>query len=181
MKNTTNIGNSASQCQSSSDDGNPKRVPSPVDCAVTIVVGHHLRRRAQAAQERILRVRRPAAHDDPIDAKRRDGEDVEDADVEVRDHPIRRAPAEDRAAVHGDDGPGRQRQNRSHQRRQQKHALVGAGRDDRLLDQEFGQVGERLQQAERADHVRTAAQMHGCPHLAVEQDQERDDDQQRDQ
>ena len=38
MKNTTNIGNSASQYQSSSEAGSPARVPMPVFCALTMSV-----------------------------------------------------------------------------------------------------------------------------------------------
>ena len=53
-------------------------------------VGHHLRGRAQRAEERIFRVRRPAAHDDAIDLERGDGEDVEDADIDVGDRPALR-------------------------------------------------------------------------------------------
>ena len=45
------------------------------------LVGHHLRRRAQAAEEGVLRVRSPAAHDDAVHAQRTDREDVKDADV----------------------------------------------------------------------------------------------------
>ena len=41
------------------------------------LVGDHLRRRAQRAEERVFRVRGPAAHDDAVDAERRDREDVE--------------------------------------------------------------------------------------------------------
>ncbi len=65
------------------------------------------------------------------------------------------------------------------QRRQQEHALVGARRDDRLLEHELQQVGERLQQAERPDDVGTAAQLHRRPDLAVHEQQEGDAEQQR--
>ena len=197
MKNTMNIGNSCSQFQSSSELGSAGVVPGPSFCALTMsvrlsepdaqqhgdddeadrdLVGHHLRGRAQRAEERVLRVRRPAAHDDAVDAERGDGEQIEHADVEVGDHPA--APA---VLVERDHRPGRQRQHRGHQRRQQEHALVGAGRDQRLLEHELQQVGERLQQAERPHHVGAAAQLHRRPHLAVHQQQEGDDDEQGDQ
>ncbi len=61
-------------------------------------VGDHLRRRAQRRQERIFRVRRPAGHDDAVDAERGDRKKVEDADVDVADDP---------AVVDGNDRPGR--------------------------------------------------------------------------
>ena len=38
MKNTTNIGSSVSQCQSSSELGSPSGVPSPAFCALTMSV-----------------------------------------------------------------------------------------------------------------------------------------------
>ena len=56
-------------------------------------VGDHLRGRAQRAQERIFRVRGPAAHDDAVDAERRDREDIENADIDVGDDPAVRRPA----------------------------------------------------------------------------------------
>ena len=64
-------------------------------------------------------------------------------------------------------------------RREQEDALVGAGRDDRLLEHEFQQIGEGLQQAERPDHVRSAPHLHRRPDLAVGIEQEGDDDQQQ--
>jgi hypothetical protein len=136
------------------------------------LVGDHLRRRAQRAEERVLRVRSPTAHDDAVHAERGDREDVEDADIDVGDRPAFR----DR-----DHRPGRQREHAGDQRRQQEHALVGARRDDRLLEDELQQVGEALQQAEGADHVRAAAQLHRRPDLAVGEQDEGDEDQQADQ
>ena len=59
------------------------------------------------------------------------------------------------------------RQHRRNQRRQQEHALVGAGRNDRLLEDELQKIGEGLEQPEGTDDVRTAAQLHRRPDLAV--------------
>ena len=73
-----------------------------------------------------------------------------------------------------------ERQNDRHQRRQNEHALVGARRDDRLLEDELQEVGERLQHAPRADDVRSAAQMHRAPDLALEVDERRRGEQQAD-
>ena len=168
MKKITNIGNSGSQYQ-------PKHAAGRVSCAVDDVasgsasrpeqhgdddeadrdlVGDHLRRRAQRAEERILRVRSPAAHDDAVDAERGDREEVEDADIDVGDRP---------AAAERDHRPGRRAPAwQVTQRRQQEDALVGAGRDDRLLEHELEQVGEGLQQAEGADHVGAAAHLHAA-------------------
>ena len=66
------------------------------------------------------------------------------------------------------------------QRREQEDALVGAGRDDRLLEHELQQVGEGLQQAPGADDVRPAAQLHRRPDLAVGIEEVGDEDQQHD-
>ena len=132
-------------------------------------VTHHLRRRAQRRQERIFRVRRPAGHDDAVDRQRRDREDVEHADIDVGDHP---------AEIHRDHGPGRERQHAAHQRRQQEHALVGAGGNDRLLQHELQKVGEGLEQAPGADHVGSAPDLHRRPDLAVGQQDVGDRDQQ---
>ena len=108
------------------------------------LVGHHLRGRAQRAHERILRVRRPAAHDDAVDGERGQRQQVEDADVEVGDHPLAEPVLVDR-----DHRPGGEREGRGGERRQQEHALVGAGRDDRLLEGELQKVGERLEAGRR--------------------------------
>ena len=136
------------------------------------LVGDHLRRRAQRGQERIFRIRRPAGHDDAVDAERGDGEDVEHADVDVGDDP---------AGVDGNDRPGGERQRAGDQRRQEKHALVGAGGDDRLLEHELDEIGERLEQSPRADHVRPAPDLDGGPDLAVGIDDVGDGNQQDDE
>ena len=47
------------------------------------LVADDLRRRAQAAEERVLVVARPAGHQEPDDRQPADGEEVEQADVEV--------------------------------------------------------------------------------------------------
>ena len=72
------------------------------------------------------------------------------------------------------------RQHGRDQRRQQEDALVGARRDDRLLEDEFQKVGERLQQPPRTDDVRAAAQLHRRPDLAVGIEDVGDEDQQHD-
>ena len=84
-------------------------------------------------------------------------------------------------SIDRDHRPGGERQHAGDQRRQQEHALVGAGRNDRLLEHEFQQVGEGLQQAPRADHVRAAPDLHRRPDLAVGEQHVGDRDQQDDQ
>ena len=52
--------------------------------------------------------------------------------------------------------------------RQQKHAFVGARRDDRFFQHEFEEIGEALQQAERADDIGPTTNLHRGPDLAVD-------------
>src|SRR5271170_498643 len=87
------------------------------------LVGDHLRRRAERRQKGIFRIRRPAGHDNPINPERGDGEEIEYADIDVADRP---------ALAYRNYGPGRERENGGHQGRKQEHALVGAGRYQRL-------------------------------------------------
>ena len=185
MKKITNIGKSGSQYQPNS----PKR-PS---CASTMAlkieracaeqhgdddetdrdfVGDHLRRRAQRREEGVFRVRRPARHDHAVDLQARDGEDEENADIEIGDLP---------ALGDRHDGPGREREPRGDERREQEDALIGAGRNDRLLEHEFQQIGEGLPQSPRADHVRPAPHLHRRPDLAVGVEQKRHDEQKDDE
>ena len=53
--------------------------------AVRQLVADHLRRRAQAAEQRVLAVRAPAGEHDAVHAHRGDREDDEDRDVDVGD------------------------------------------------------------------------------------------------
>ena len=136
------------------------------------LVGDHLGRRAQRAEERVFRVRRPAAHDDAVDAERRDREDVEDAHIDVGDGP---------SGIERDDRPCGKRQHAEQQRGQQEHALVGRRRDHRLLQDELQEVREGLQQPPGTDHVRATAKLHRRPDLAIGQQRIGDEDQQGDQ
>ena len=135
-------------------------------------VAHHLRRAAHRAEEGVFRIRRPAGDDDAIDAERADREQIENADIDVGDRP---------AVVHRDHRPGDHRQGERQHRRHQEQQPVGARRDDRLLHQHLQRVGERLQQAERPDHVRAFAQLHRRQDLALGIGQVGDADQQRHQ
>ena len=98
------------------------------------------------AEERVLRVRRPARDDDAVHAHRRHREDVEQRPRRCSDeHPAgRRTESRPRGER------GRHRQHR----RDEEQDLVGARGDDDLLDQQLEHVGERLQQALPAHAIR---------------------------
>ena len=134
------------------------------------LVGDHLRGRAQRAEERILRVRRPAAHDDAVDAERGDGEDVEDADVEVGDHP---APAIPFSGITAQAASASSEVTSGASRNTPLSAPAGISGS---LSTNFSKSAKDWQQAERAHHVGAAAHLHGRPHLAVHEQQEGDDD-----
>src|SRR5204863_7615780 len=125
------------------------------------------------AEEGILGVARPAGHDDAVDAERGDGEEIEDADIDVGEH---------HALVEGNHRPGDKAQYEGQHRRHDEDHAVGAARDDGLLVQQLHAVGDRLEESERADDVGPAAQLHGGQHLALGQgqvgygEQQRDDD-----
>ena len=135
-------------------------------------VAHHLRRAAHRAQKGIFRIGCPAGDDDAVDAKRADREQIENADVDVGDRP---------AVIHRDHRPGDHREAEGQHRRHEEQQPVGAGRDDRLLHDHLQRIGKRLQQPERADHVRSLAQLHRGQDLAFGIGQIRDGDQQRHQ
>ena len=59
--------------------------------------------------------------------------------------------------------------------------LLAGRRDHRLLQHELEQVGEGLEQAPGADHVRAAAQLHRRPDLAVGIERVGDEDEEGDE
>ena len=122
------------------------------------LVGDDLRRRAHRAEERVLRVRRPAGDDHAVDAHRRDRHHVEQAGVHVGEH---------HAGAERDHRPRRHRRHQHHHRAEQEQELVRAGRDDHFLEHQLEDVGERLQQPERPDPVRADAHLHVADHLAL--------------
>jgi hypothetical protein len=82
---------------------------------------------------------------------------IEDADIDVGDHP---------AFIDRDHRPGGSASDTATSGAS-RNTLVGARWNHRLLEDELQKVGKGLQQAPRANHVRTAAQLHGSPDLAV--------------
>ena len=126
------------------------------------LVGDHLRRGAQRAEERILRVRGPAAHDHAVDFQRGHGEDEEDGHVDVRKHP---------AIVERNDRPGDHREHEGGHGCQHEYRAVSTRRDHHFLDHVFQRVSHGLQQPEGADHVGASPHLHRGPDLAVAVDQ----------
>ena len=143
------------------------------------LVADHLRGRAKRRIEGIFGVGRPAGDDHAVDAQRGDGEQVEQADIDVGEHhsrPERNHRPADQGHREGED------------RGDDEQAAIGARRDDRLLEEDLEAVGEALQQAERPDHVGPAAKRHRRPDLAVgiddhrhRQHQRQSDDQDEDE
>ncbi len=127
-------------------------------------VTDHLRRRTQRRIEGVFRVGRPTRHDDAVHAQRRRREDVEQPDIDVRQH---------HARIERDHRPGDQRDREGDDRREQEQPLVRGGRNDRFLKEDLQTVGERLEQAERPDDVGTAPQRHRRPDLAIDIDDHR--------
>ena len=120
-------------------------------------VRHHLCRRAQRSEKGVFRIARPARHDNAVDTERRDREQVENADIDIRQHP---------AGIEWDDCPGDQAQDKGQHRREDKHDPVGARRNDRFLEQQFHAVGDRLKQTERANDIGAFAELHRRNYLA---------------
>ena len=141
------------------------------------LVRDELRGRAQASEQRVLVVRSPAPQDDPVDADRRDREEKQEPDVDVRRDP-ERGPDSPHAyrRPEGDDGEGRERRNHGEDRREEVHRLFRLRRRDVFLRHEFHEVGDALKDALRADPVGSEARLHEAhePPLG-EHDDEADD------
>src|SRR5690606_34048598 len=110
----------------------------------------------------VFRIARPSRHDDAVDAERRDGEEIEDADIDVGNDDLAAVPSAER-----NHGPTDQRQNEGQQGREDEHHPVGAGGDPRFLEDQLHAVGDRLQQPEGTDDVGAAPKLYGRDHLAL--------------
>ena len=140
-------------------------------------VGHQLRRRAQAAEQRVLVVRGPAAEDDPVDADRRQREQEQEPDVDVGDVERRRELAgQPQLRPERDQGERRQRRDHREHRREEVNDLLRAGRRDVLLGDELDEVRQALERPLRAHAVGAEARLHEAhqPPLG-EHDHEADD------
>ena len=124
------------------------------------LVGDHLRRGAQGAQQRVGGARGPSGEHDAVDADRGDRQDVEHRDREVGqlqrgDH------AEDRdLGTERDDRQGQERGHDGDDRGDEEHGLVGGRGHDVLLEGQLDAVHQALEHAERADPVGPDAHVH---------------------
>ncbi len=160
------------------------------------LVADHLRRGADAPEQRPLRVRGPARQRDAIDADRGDREHVEHAHVRVRDgnrdlaHRPRRTqrrggdaqeapnrkeriPPDDRADRH--DAQRQERGGRHHRRRDQVQEPVRPGRDDLLLEEQLDAIQEAVKEPPGPGAVRAGAVLRPGDELALVEDDERQD------
>ena len=135
-------------------------------------VADHLRGSAEAAEQGELVVRRPARERDAVDADRRDAEDDKQADVEVGDiehldadpvHRDRCIPPKGTTAMEI------KRAGQRDDRRDDKQRALGGDRHEVFLEEELDAVGQRLQQAERADARGSPAILDAAQDLALEQ------------
>jgi len=129
------------------------------------LVADQLRGRSQSAQQRVLVVRRVAADDDRIHVEGADGEDEQDADVDVRDPVLGVAPQADR-----DHRPGQERRPDRDRRREHIEDLVRLLRDEAFLERELDAVGRELKQPEGAHPVRTWAALDAAERNPLEPD-----------
>ena len=81
------------------------------------LVADHLRRRAQRAEERVLRVRRPAGDDDAVDLDRRDRHQEQQAGVDVGERDV---------GAERHHRPGGQRRHDRHDRAEEEQARLAA-------------------------------------------------------
>ena len=132
------------------------------------LVGDELRAGAHRAEHRELRVGGPAADDEAVDADRAEREDDEQPDRQIGDRALDVVAVDRPARPPRDDREREQGGEARHDRREDVRQLVGGGGVESLLADELDQVGDRLEQAERAGAVRAVAELHPSEHLSLE-------------
>ena len=148
--------------QEHADEGEPHRD----------LVGDHLRRGAQAAEQRVRRAAGPAGQHDAVDADRRDGEDVEHGHRQVGELQVGLVTEDGDLGTERHHREREERRRRRDDRRQHEDHLVGGLRDDVLLQRQLDAVGEALQQALRPDPVRPDPVLHPGDDPALPPDRE---------
>src|SRR5205085_2863453 len=118
------------------------------------LVRDHLRRRAQAAHQTVLRVGRPARERDAVDADGRDAEDVEERDVEARDDEVELAYEGQRhLGAERVDDDWHQRRSDGDDGREEVYEARRSVRRYLLFEDELQEVCEGLEQSARPHAV----------------------------
>ena len=177
MKYTTNSGNSQNQFQASDAARLAAHDVAEIQAAGRHqhadqreahrdFVGDDLRGRAHRAEERVLRVRRPAGEDDAVHAHRSEREHVQQPRVDVRDHQLRRQ---------RNHRPGGERRNqRDHRRERNRNLFAFAGMMTSLISSLMTSANGWPRPGNRPkmrDAVRAAPQLHPADDLALPQRQ----------
>ena len=141
-------------------------------------VADHLRRTAQAAQQRIFIVRRPSGERHAVHAQAGNAEDEQHADIEIGQlhrggdgRNVHRAEIDRREAQLGAErnhGDGNQREQHRDKWRQKPEHFVHVGRHHVFLGDQLDDVGQRLQQSVRTHAPRSDAQLDVSQHLALQ-------------
>ncbi len=144
------------------------------------LVGNDLGARADAAHQGELVVGRPAREHDPVNRQRGEGEEVQDPDGDVRADQGNGATARGERGPVRDDGERGHRRERRQARREHVEETVRVRRDQVFLHEELDDVGQRLEETERADAVGArpvldqagSAPLHPLEHRQNDQDGE---------
>ena len=140
------------------------------------LVGDELRAGAHRAEERELRVGRPAAEDEAVDAERADREDQEQRDREVGHVAVDLVAGDLPARPPRDHRERAERRERGQERREDVEHVDRGGGEEALLADQLDEVGDRLQEPVGAGAVRAVAQLHPPHHLALGERQVREAD-----
>src|SRR5436190_306897 len=133
------------------------------------LVGDELRAGAHRAEQRVLRLTRPAADNEAVDPDRAEREDEDQADRDVRDDAVDVVVPDVPPVPVRDDRERRQRRENRDDWREDVGDVDRRGREKALLADELDQVGNRLEKAVRAGAVGAVAELHAPESLALEQ------------
>src|SRR5690606_24721677 len=136
------------------------------------LVADHLRRGAQAPEQRVIVVRCPAGERDAVHRKTGHREEEQQRDVEVRDREPRRERHDREAEQHRD---------RDDRGRDDEHRLVGERRYPILFQEDLDHVRERLKDAERSSAIRAVTVLPPREQPPLDPRQERRGDEKREE
>jgi len=121
------------------------------------LIADQLGRGAQAAQQGVLAPGAPPRQHQPIHPHRREGQDIQQADVDIGHLQLHRMSGDLQIRSKGNHREGHKGGNHGDHRRQEVNGSVHVVRDDILLEQELEAVGHRLQETPGAHPVRSQA------------------------